>query len=63
MSRRAPAHHRVLASFPLVSLAGGVASIPRGLLFGLQREIAGGFLGGFGFADSLLGLESGFVCS
>jgi hypothetical protein len=50
-----------LAPFPLLGLAGGITEIPRRLLFGFQREIAGGFLGGFGFADSLLGLERGFV--
>src|ERR1700730_17446999 len=53
--------HGGLAPFPLLGLAGGITEIPRRLLFGFQREIAGGFLGGFGFADSLLGLERGFV--
>src|SRR6266851_1749007 len=50
-----------LAPFALLSLAGGITGIPRGLLFGFQREIAGGFLSGLGLTDSLLGLDRGFV--
>src|SRR5258705_10081961 len=50
-----------LAASALLGLAGGVAGIARGLLFGFQREIVGGFLGGLGLANSLLGQEGCFV--
>jgi hypothetical protein len=51
----------VSAPFPLPLLAGGITGVSRGLLFGFQREITGGFLDGLRLSGSRLGPQRRFV--